>query len=163
MLILRAALRDVAIARKQREPLPGRALRRPFHIEIGFFLGVLILDVRRRAIDPQCIHTEARQFRKVVGGPQQVRLPWALCVRDRAPPGYVAVLLNPAHEHRDLLLPINAWLERLLGAIDGQRSLGDIVQEYETRGGAHRALPFFQRLWQYDQIVFDASRTRAAL
>jgi SAM-dependent methyltransferase len=92
-----------------------------------------------------------------------IRLPWALCVRDRAPPGYVAVLLNPAHEHRDLLLPINAWQERLLGAIDGQRSLGDIVQEYETRGGAHRALPFFQRLWHYDQIVFDASRTRAAL
>jgi len=92
-----------------------------------------------------------------------IRLPWALCIRDRAPPGYVAVLLNPAHEHRDLLLPINAWQDRLLGAIDGQRTLGDIVRDYERSGGAHRALPFFQRLWRYDQIVFDASRDRAAL
>jgi SAM-dependent methyltransferase len=92
-----------------------------------------------------------------------LRLPWALCIRERAPPGYVAVLLNPAHEHRDLLLPINAWQERLLDAIDGQQSLGDIVQEYETSGGAHRALPFFERLWRFDQIVIDASRNRATL
>jgi SAM-dependent methyltransferase len=91
-----------------------------------------------------------------------IRLPWARCIHDRAPPGFVAVLLNPAHGHRDLLLPINAWQERLLSAIDGERSLGDIVREHESRGGAHRALPFFHRLWCYDQIVVDASRAGMA-
>jgi hypothetical protein len=30
-------------------------------------------------------------------------------------------------------------------------------------GGESRALRFFERLWQYDQIVFDASHAEASL
>jgi hypothetical protein len=35
------------------------------------------------------------------------------------------------------------------------------VQGGGTAGNVHRALRFFQQLWQYDQIVFDASRALA--
>jgi hypothetical protein len=67
------------------------------------------------------------------------------------------VLLNPAHQHRDLVLPINAAQDSLLGQVDGQRTLGDIVTACGSSEGARSALAFFQQLWWYDQIVFDAS------
>jgi hypothetical protein len=85
-----------------------------------------------------------------------IRLPWALCIRERLPPGSSAVLLNPVHQHRDLILPINSTEDRLLGQIDAVRTLGDIVPGADANQSA-RALQFFERLWQYDQIVFDAS------
>jgi len=99
------------------------------------------------------IHFSGEQWRDYV----PIRLPWALCIRERVPAGSVAVLLNPAHQHRDLMLPINAAQDRLLGQIDGQRRLGDIVAAFGSSEGARSALAFFQQLWWYDQIVFDAS------
>jgi len=84
-----------------------------------------------------------------------IRLPWAVCVRDRVPPGSVAVLLNRAHRYPDLALPINAPQYRLYNEIDGKQTLGEIAQ---TARDEARSLEFFQQLWQYDQIVFDASR-----
>jgi SAM-dependent methyltransferase len=86
-----------------------------------------------------------------------LRLPWARCIRERLPPRSVAVLLNPADEYPDLILPINLAEDRLLALMDGQRSLGEIVQSGATHQGAVRALQFFEQLWQYDQIVFDTS------
>jgi SAM-dependent methyltransferase len=87
-----------------------------------------------------------------------IRYPWTVCVRDRAPQGSVAVLLNPSHRHTDLVLPISSAQDHFLEQIDGQRTLGEIVQN-SGADGALRALPFFEQLWHYDQIVFDASRT----
>ncbi len=89
-----------------------------------------------------------------------IRLPWTLCIRERVPAGSVAVLLNPTHEFTDLILPINSAEDRLLGQIDGVRTLGEIVSAAEANQSA-RTLQFFERLWQYDQIVFDASRASA--
>ena len=91
-----------------------------------------------------------------------LRLPWTACVRDRAPPGSVAVLLNPAHQHPDLALPINAIENHLVDQIDGTRTLGAIVQRNSEKDSAVRARTFFQQLWRYDQVVFDASRAIAA-
>jgi hypothetical protein len=85
-----------------------------------------------------------------------VRVPWALCVRDRLPPGSAAVLINPAHKHNDLVLPINGPQYRLFSEIDGNRTLGEIVQRSEWEES--RTLKFFQQLWRYDQIVIDASQ-----
>ena len=86
-----------------------------------------------------------------------LRLPWALCVRDRAvPPGFAAVLINRSHTYPDLALPIDAAQERIFAAIDGSRSIAEIVQAAELAG----ELPvrsFVKQLWQYDQIVFDAT------
>jgi hypothetical protein len=86
-----------------------------------------------------------------------LRLPWTLCVRERLPPGAVAVLLNRAHTHPDLVLPIDADQERLLSAINGKRTISEIIQIAVERGREKHALKFFKRLWQYDQVVFDAS------
>jgi hypothetical protein len=65
--------------------------------------------------------------------------------------------LNPTHAHTDLVLPINAAQDRLLGQIDGQRSLGDIIGPGVAADNARASLQFFKQLWWYDQIVFDAS------
>jgi SAM-dependent methyltransferase len=86
-----------------------------------------------------------------------IRLPWTLCIRDRVPPGSVAVLLNRVHEHCDLVLPVTSTQEHLLSRIDGQRDIGELVKECGTIAETNRAVQFFARLWQYDQIEIDAS------
>ena len=88
-------------------------------------------------------------------------LPWTLCVRENLPPGSVAVLINPAHRFTDLILPISSLENRLLGAIDGKRTIAEILDFVAGDGnnnGRREAPGFFERLWHYDQIVFDASR-----
>jgi SAM-dependent methyltransferase len=85
-----------------------------------------------------------------------IRFPWTVCVREGIPADAVAVLLNQAHKHPDLVLKINAAQFRLFNEIDGRRTLGEIAQNSGTDEA--RLLEFFHRLWQYDQIVFDASR-----
>jgi SAM-dependent methyltransferase len=87
-----------------------------------------------------------------------IRLPWTVCVRERVPPGSVAVLINRAHTFTDLILSVNRAEDRLLGAIDGKRTLAEILQVVGKGGEERQALGFFERLWQYDQVVFDASR-----
>ena len=77
-----------------------------------------------RTAESQPIHFTDQQWRNYV----PIRLPWTLCIRDHGPTGSVAVLLNRAHKHPDLVLPINAAQNRLLNEIDGTRSLGEIVQ-----------------------------------
>jgi ubiquinone/menaquinone biosynthesis C-methylase UbiE len=88
-----------------------------------------------------------------------ITLPWTVCIRENLPPGSVAVLINPAHRFTDLILPINALESRLFGAIDGKRTLTEILEYVAVDGDNwRRVLSFFERLWQYDQIVFDALR-----
>jgi hypothetical protein len=87
-------------------------------------------------------------------------LPWTVCVRERLPPGSVAVLINQSHTFTDLILTVDSFEDRLLSAIDGNRTLVETLQFALPEGdGESRALRFFERLWQYDQVVFDASRT----
>ena len=84
-----------------------------------------------------------------------IAVPWTVCVRERVPPGSVAVLINQAHVFTDLVLTVDAFENRLLGAISGKRTLGEILSGTADRD-EQRALNFFKRLWQYDQVVFDA-------
>jgi SAM-dependent methyltransferase len=78
----------------------------------------------------------------------------AICVEERVPPGCAAVLINRGHTFRDLYLPIDAREKRMWGAIDGHRSIAEIA----ALGGAKdSAAVFFERLYHYDQVVFDAS------
>jgi hypothetical protein len=68
------------------------------------------------------------------------------------------VLINRAHTFKDLTLSIDALENRLLDAIDGTRTLAEILRSVALdTAGERRALRFFERLWRYDQIVFDAS------
>jgi SAM-dependent methyltransferase len=91
-----------------------------------------------------------------------VRLPWIKIVRERIPAGSVAVLLNRFRKHTDLVLPINATEDRLFAQIDGARTFDEIERSCTEKNVADRALPFFQKLWQYDHIVIDASRVPEA-
>ena len=88
-----------------------------------------------------------------------LRLPWTLCVRDRAPPGSTAVLVNRNHSYPDLALPIDAVQERVYAAINGARTVDEILRRAAGEGGEEKARRFFERLWDYDQIVFDAVAT----
>jgi SAM-dependent methyltransferase len=88
-----------------------------------------------------------------------LRLPWALCIRDRTPPGFSAVLINRAHTYPDLALPIDETQERIFASIDGSRSCAEILQAI----GLPNELPvrrFVEQLWQHDQIVFDETGPR---
>ncbi len=84
-----------------------------------------------------------------------IRLPGTLAVRERLPPGATAVLINTKHTYNDLYLPIDAGQERLLAAIDGERTIAEICRE---RGDRSLARAFFQQLWRWDHVVFDISR-----
>jgi hypothetical protein len=86
-----------------------------------------------------------------------LRLPWTLCIRDRIPHGSVAVLINRAHTYSDLALPIDAAQERIFTAIDGNRSIEEILRGAAQAGGDELARRFIEQLWEYDQIVFDAT------
>lgn len=94
-----------------------------------------------------------------------VRMPDTMCVQERLPPEAAAVLIYPGHTFKDLVMPIDATELSLFRAVDGDRSIGDIVDE--RRPAAHRTPPldaarrFFERLWWYDQVVFDTSGRRA--
>jgi SAM-dependent methyltransferase len=86
-----------------------------------------------------------------------LRLPWTLCIRDRVPPGFVAVLINRAHTYPDLALPIHEAEHRIFAAIDGSRSVAEIMRIAAQPVGDEHSRRLFERLWHYDQIVLDAS------
>lgn len=83
-----------------------------------------------------------------------VRMPDTIAIHERLPPGAAAVLINRAHTDTDIYMPIDAAEKRLVDAIDGERSIREISGD--TPHDAARSL--FERLWWYDQVVFDASR-----
>jgi len=91
-------------------------------------------------------------------GYRPIRLPETLAVRERLPPGAAAVLINRNHTYTDLYLPIDARQERLLAAIDGERTIADICRD---PGDRSLARAFFRQLWQWDQVVFDTSLVRS--
>jgi SAM-dependent methyltransferase len=102
--------------------------------------------------EPQPIAFAGSAWRRYI----PLRLPWTLCIRDGVPPGFAAVLINRAHTHADLALPIDAAEERFYAAIDGIRSNAAICREVAD-GGGEDARKLFERLWEHDQIVFDAA------
>jgi len=91
-----------------------------------------------------------------------IRMPDTICVQEGLPPGAAAVLINQKHTYRDLFMPINSTEKRLFEAIDGKCSIGDIVEKAlpssQNKSQLDMAGMFFERLWWYDQVVFDASQ-----
>jgi len=83
-----------------------------------------------------------------------IRGPDTVTVRERLPPGVAAVLINRAHSHTDIFLPVYPRETRLLEAIDGKRTIGEMLAS-PTEHDAARSL--FERLWWHDQVVFDAA------
>ena len=83
-----------------------------------------------------------------------LRMPETISVGERLPPGAAAVLINPGHTYTDLYLPIDAREARLVAGVDGVRTIGQLAASPADR--AH-ARSLFERLWWYDQVVFDTS------
>ena len=86
-----------------------------------------------------------------------LRLPSTVCVEERLPAGAAGVLLNRSHPFHDLVLPLDGPQKWMFDAIDGRRTIGDIVAHAGGDGARPIARTLFERLWWYDQVVFDAS------
>ena len=84
-----------------------------------------------------------------------LRLPSTLCLQERLPAGAAAVVLNRSHPYPDLILALNAQEKRMFDAIDGCRTVKQIVDYTNSPLTSARAL--FWNLWRYDQVTFDAS------
>jgi SAM-dependent methyltransferase len=89
-----------------------------------------------------------------------IRMSDTICIQERLPAGAAAVLINQTHTYRDLFFPISPTQKNLFDAIDGVRTLDEIVKT--TRSSSAPANPelardFFEQLWWHDQVVFDAS------
>jgi SAM-dependent methyltransferase len=91
-----------------------------------------------------------------------IRMPDTIVVQDRLSSGVGPVLINQSHTYRDLFMAIDATENQWLDTIDGDRNVDDILNR--TLSPVQRSLQiekarrFFERLWWYDQVVFDASR-----
>jgi SAM-dependent methyltransferase len=83
-----------------------------------------------------------------------IRMSDTISVEERLPPGAAAVLINRGHSYTDIHLSIDAREKRWFEAIDGRRSIGEIVG---PDGPPEVARTLFERLYRYDQVVFDAA------
>jgi hypothetical protein len=90
-----------------------------------------------------------------------IRMSDTISVGERLPSGAAAVLINQTHTYRDLYLPIDSTEKRLFEAIDGIRSIGDIAEgtlsSLQQQPQVDITRTFFERLWWFDQVVFDIS------
>jgi SAM-dependent methyltransferase len=82
-----------------------------------------------------------------------IRRTWTMCVQDELPPGAAGVLLNRTHLFNDLYIPVNELEKQMYDAIDGRRSISEIVETVQY--SSPHARDFFEKLWWYDQVVFD--------
>lgn len=87
-----------------------------------------------------------------------IRLPWTMCLKDQIPPGAAGALVNQTHLFNDLFILINEKEKQIYEAIDGRRSVAEIVEKVE--GASPLAREFFEKLWRYDQVVFDTTRAQ---
>ena len=90
-----------------------------------------------------------------------IRMSETVCVQERLPRGADAVLINQTHSYKDLFMVLNQAEKRLFDAIDGHRTIAEILATSLPRGeqqsGLEMGRTFFERLWWHDQVVFDAS------
>lgn len=85
-----------------------------------------------------------------------IRLPSTACVEEKLPPGAVGLLFNRNHRFHDLILPVDALEKAMFDAIDGERTIAAILDMVGAEATA-AAGGFFEQLWRYDQVIFDAA------
>jgi len=93
-----------------------------------------------------------------------LRMPDTICVQERLPAGAAGVLINRTHAYKDLIMPIDSTEKRLFDSIEGRASIASIVERTlpssQTKSQLDMVRTFFEKLWWYDQVVFDASLCR---
>jgi hypothetical protein len=85
-----------------------------------------------------------------------IRLQWTICLQDKIPPGAAGALVNQTHLFNDLYILVNEKEKQIYEAIDGRRTIAEIIEKVE--GASPLAREFFEKLWRYDQVVFDTSK-----
>ena len=110
--------------------------------------------------DPQPVHFQGEAWLDYV----PIRMPDTICVQERLPPGAAGVLINQTHAYRDLFMPISATEKHWFEAVDGTFTIAEIVEKTlptsQKSTQRDRARNFFERLWWYDQVVFDISGSK---
>ncbi len=92
-----------------------------------------------------------------------IRLPDTILVKKRLPPGAAAVLINQAHVDPDLFLPVDSDELRLFEAIDGVRTISELIQQTAISGSGNvhglneKGRQLFERLYWFDQVIFNAT------
>jgi 2-polyprenyl-3-methyl-5-hydroxy-6-metoxy-1,4-benzoquinol methylase len=83
-------------------------------------------------------------------------LPRTISVQEKLPPGAAAVLINQSHTYPDIYLLVNQEEKELVDAIDGQRSINEIIH-HTGRNQLDGWRTFFQKIWWYDQVSLEIS------
>jgi SAM-dependent methyltransferase len=86
-----------------------------------------------------------------------IRRAWTKCLEERLPPDVSGALVNETHTFDDLFLFIDEQQKRLYKTIDGRRTIAEILDQEKDASGAR---DFFEKLWWYDQAVFDTSKAQ---
>lgn len=86
-----------------------------------------------------------------------IRRAWTTCIEEKLPAGVAGALVNQTHVFDDLYLFIDEQQKRLYKAIDGHRSIAEILDQEQDAPGAR---DFFEKLWWLDQAVFDTSKAQ---
>jgi len=89
-----------------------------------------------------------------------IRMAETVCVQERLPPEAAGVLINQNHTYTDLILPISPTEKILFDAIDGNSDIDEIIHRTlpSSKELTEKARDFFERLWWYDQVVYQTSR-----
>ena len=89
-----------------------------------------------------------------------IRLPDTLCIEEQLPEGAAAILISKS-QYRDIYLPVDTNEKLLFEAIDGSSTIKDIAEKTLTSPDQNSQIntsrTFFEKLWWYDQVVFDIS------
>ena len=88
-----------------------------------------------------------------------IRQPWTMCMQERLPPGAAGLLVNQMHMFPDLMMLVDEQQKQMYEAIDGRRSIAEIVGGVKEEG-APGARDFFEDLWWNDQVIFDTSQAQ---
>jgi hypothetical protein len=93
-----------------------------------------------------------------------IRMSETIFLQEQLPRGADAVLINQTHSCKDLFMVVNRAEKRLFDAIDGHRTIAEILSasrlQEEEQSGLEMGRALFERLWWQDQVVFDASATQ---
>jgi hypothetical protein len=136
--------------------LPGREQYRAMELWRGLMtIHSLVVHRSDANNDGSKVRFDDKRYLRFV----PIRLPWTVCDQEGLPSGVSGVLWNQTHTFDDLFLVIDEREKRMFDAIDGRRSIAEILENVNEKEPSPL---FFEKLWWYDQVVFDGSAPASA-
>ena len=110
----------------------------------SYFAGRWCVTARSRTSGDDASDAERGAFRRRrMAWIRSIAVPGTIAVRERLPAGAAAVLINRNHTDTDLYFPVSARQERLLAAVDAERTIAEIcgdVEDADVRTRLFRAI-----------------------